>query len=342
MATTAAARRSWRRPTASVTLAAVAPNAVSYWSDVATATANGTATVTSTAEESNPVFSVDLATVHVAMYDAATAIDGRYKPYAITPTATTTAGASIPAAIGAAAYGVLKVLYPDYSALYANAYTSFVASIPEGDAKVRGLAIGAEVATRTVALRANDGRSVTLAAYAPGTAPGIYSGPAIYRFAGSVKPFVLTSMSQFRPAGPPLLTSTTYAADYNEIKALGVAAGSTRTAVQTDQALFWNEFPGTRVPAQLLPARAEHDQRRRRGAPARVHLRRPGGQHDGLLRGQVRVQLLAARCSHHARRRGRQRRHDQGKRPGFPRSARRRIPSIRPATCATAPASPRR
>jgi hypothetical protein len=55
---------------------------------------------------------------------------------------------------------------------------------------------------------------------------------------------VLDDASQFRPGPPYALTSPQYAADLNEIKALGgdgVTTPSARTARQTETALFWLE-----------------------------------------------------------------------------------------------------
>ena len=45
--------------------------------------------------------------------------------------------------------------------------------------------------------------------------------------------FALVSNTQFQPAPPRLLTSATYADDFNAVKALGRSTGSTRTADQT-------------------------------------------------------------------------------------------------------------
>ncbi|MGI9025953.1 MAG: vanadium-dependent haloperoxidase [Burkholderiaceae bacterium] len=226
-----------------VTIASTGTNAVSFWTDIAAKTVNASSAVTSTAEEQRTVYAVDMATVQVAVYDAVSAIDGRYKPYAITPT-TPAAGASMPAATAAATYGVLRVLFPDRPDQYQAAYTSYLASIPDGDAKIKGLAIGAEVAAGTLVRRANDGRSVVLAAYVPGTAPGKYRGTnPVLRFVPSIKPFALTSANQFRPGGPPTLDSAAYATDFNETKALGSATSTTRTADQLDKARFHTEPP---------------------------------------------------------------------------------------------------
>jgi membrane-associated phospholipid phosphatase len=51
---------------------------------------------------------------------------------------------------------------------------------------------------------------------------------------------VLDRGDQFRPAPPPPLTSDAYAAAINEVKSLGSAASTTRTAEQTQIGRFWN------------------------------------------------------------------------------------------------------
>jgi len=51
------------------------------------------------------------------------------------------------------------------------------------------------------------------------------------------------SPSQFRPAGPPPLTSARYAADFNEVKAIGNAP----TPAQAATANFWANAPVTGV-----------------------------------------------------------------------------------------------
>jgi len=85
-----------------VTITVVGPNAVSQWNEIATTTINVPASVTGTAEEQRPNSAVDLATVHVAIYDAVMAIVGTHRPYAVTPM-TAAAGASQVAAVASAA-----------------------------------------------------------------------------------------------------------------------------------------------------------------------------------------------------------------------------------------------
>jgi PAP2 superfamily len=60
----------------------------------------------------------------------------------------------------------------------------------------------------------------------------------------NVRPFLIQSPSQFRTDGPNALTSTAYAEDFNEVKALGSVNSQTRTPEQTHIALFWQSAGG--------------------------------------------------------------------------------------------------
>ncbi len=242
-----------RTPVAPVSIDAGTPNTISSWDAAATATINVAPATTGTAEEMQPVYAVDLATVHVAMYDAVAAVDGHYTPFYVTPTSPA-AGASADAAATAAAYAVLKGLFPSRTAQYQPTYDALVAAVPDGSAKTLGLALGAEVGAGVLAARAADGRSVVLAAFVPGTGPGQFRGPALVgRSYPSIRPFALTSAAQFRAPGPQPLTSAAYAADLNETEALGGSTSTTRTAEQATSARFHSEGPFTLWPRNLRP-----------------------------------------------------------------------------------------
>ena len=161
-----------------VTVASNGPNAVSYWDEVAATTIMAPASASDATEaERFPNTSIDMPTVHVAMYDAAMAIVGTHQPFLVTPT-TPGSDASMEAAVSAAAYGVLKGLFPNRAALYEPKYADALAAIADGPAKAQGLAPGSEVATAVLAARANDGRATLLPAFVPGTEPGKFSGVA--------------------------------------------------------------------------------------------------------------------------------------------------------------------
>jgi hypothetical protein len=247
-----------------VTITVAGPNAVSTWNGIASATVNLPGAATGTPEEQRPNYAADLATVHVAIYDALMAIVGTHQPYAVIPPSAA-ADASQEAAVASAAYRVLLGLFPARTAQYQAAYDASIAAIPDSPAKTKGLAIGAEAAAGTLALRANDGRSVVLATYVPGTGPGQFRGlNPINRNFPYIKPFALTSNAQFRAPAPPALTSAAYAADFNETRALGSTTSTTRSADQSQLALFGTSAPplywqvNMRVFATTSRSLAEH------------------------------------------------------------------------------------
>jgi hypothetical protein len=195
---------------------------------------------------------VYMSIVHVAIYDAAVAIEGGYKPYAIALTAP--ADTSPAAAIATAAHDTLIGLQPALGlnpaqqAILDGDYAAYLAAIPDGTAKTNGIAIGAQVAAAVLALRANDGRdkNPTLAdLHPPEPGPGVWqpdpTRPVLGLRLPGIQPLALKSSSQFRPDGPNSLTSTEYAEDFNQVKQLGRVDSTTRTADQTAQALFWTD-----------------------------------------------------------------------------------------------------
>ena len=60
---------------------------------------------------------------------------------------------------------------------------------------------------------------------------------------GNVRPFLIQSPSQFRSTPPPALDSQQWATEFNEVKSLGRATGSTRTDDQTYRAKWWQSAP---------------------------------------------------------------------------------------------------
>jgi hypothetical protein len=219
-------------------------NVVTRWHEAAIATINVPASPTGATIEER-VGGPDIATVQVAVYDAAMAIAGTHKPFYATPSSAT-AGASMEAAITEAAYRVLSGLFPSRAAVYAPVYATELAAIADGVAKSQGMALGAEVAQTVLARRANDGRAAVLAlpAYVPGTAPGEFRGVnPVGRQNTYIRPFALSSAAQFRPDPPPALTSERYALDLAEVQAIGGTVSALRTALQLDIARFHTDSP---------------------------------------------------------------------------------------------------
>ena len=196
---------------------------------------------------------IDVTYVFAAVYDAVNSIDGRYAPYAVSVSASPSA--SKDAATVAAAHHVLNTFYPTQQAFLAAAYAASMAAIPAGPARDQGTAVGVQVATAFLALRANDGRNAVVP-YIFGSGPGVYqltpgapappASPAT-PWVAKMKPFALETASQFRAEGPPDLTSARWTDDYNEVKAYGVLTGSSRTDEQTEIGRFYAEHPGAQL-----------------------------------------------------------------------------------------------
>jgi hypothetical protein len=117
---------------------------------------------------------------------------------------------------------------------------SSLAEISEGEPKAKGVDLGKKAAAGILALCADD-RSTTPETYRPYTSAGVYVPTVVPVFStvGGIKPWVMTSGSQFRPPPPPALTSPTWTRDVNEIRELGSRTSTKRTAEQTNIARFW-------------------------------------------------------------------------------------------------------
>jgi hypothetical protein len=191
--------------------------------------------------------------VHAAIYDAALAIEGGYRPYAI---ALDAPGASPAAAIATAAHHVLVGLQPalglppEKQAILDGDYATYLAAISDSDAKTLGIEVGRQVAEAILARRENDGRDANPQFGVPPFVPPA-SGPGVWapdpnrpvlglRIPG-IKPLALEGASQFRPDGPNPLTSAEYAEDLAQLEELGGADSTARTPEQTGEALFWTD-----------------------------------------------------------------------------------------------------
>jgi len=189
---------------------------------------------------------INMAMVHIAIYDAVNSIEpSGYRSFTDINT-TPHPGASLDAAVAAAAHGVLVGMFPEQQAALDAKLAAALAVIPDGDAKSEGVAVGAEVAAGVLLLRVNDGRDATYL-YTQPIAPGVWqrTPPAFAAPIGielpHVTPFAMTSPSQFRPNEPPSLRSPEYAADLNEVEEIGRNTSTLRTPYQSDTARFLTE-----------------------------------------------------------------------------------------------------
>jgi len=198
-----------------------------------------------------PIASRGLAILHAAIYDAVNGITRTHEQYLV-PSAVP-ASASRPAAASAAAHQALVNLFPARASSFDALHAAILATIPNHPQKTAGIVWGEFVASQILAARVNDG-SNAIVQPPSGSGPGVWipTPPAFLPYLlpqwGFVVPFALSSSSQFRPPGPPSLDSQQYATDYEEVKELGAAVGSTRTEDQTEIALFWADGAGTETP----------------------------------------------------------------------------------------------
>jgi hypothetical protein len=190
------------------------------------------------------VAAIHLAMVHAAVYDAVNAIDRGHDPYLAAPAARR--WYSTDAAAAAAAHRVLASVLPTQQSHLDELYAASLAAIPDGRAEDGGVAVGEATAATTLSARADDGRFGPFR-FTAGTAPGQWR-PTPPSFAtdpnawvSQVTPFLLERPDQFRSQGPNALTSTRYARDLAEVREVGSATSTSRTADQTDTARFWVE-----------------------------------------------------------------------------------------------------
>jgi hypothetical protein len=187
----------------------------------------------------------NLALVQAAVFEAANSITRRYRPYRVRIRA---AGhESVVAAVASAAHAVLAARYPEQRDGLGldEALADALVQVPDGPSETGGVAVGGAAAAALLALRTGE-HAGNVPYPAPGSGPGVWVptppsfSPPLEPDWGRVTPYLLGSGSQFRPPPPPALTSDRYTRDFQEIKAVGEAASTTRTPHQTDTARFWN------------------------------------------------------------------------------------------------------
>ena len=193
----------------------------------------------------------NMAIVHAAMYDAVNAIDRTHEPYRFHCDAPKEA--CIEAAAISAAHRVATTLFPSHASRFDSLRTNLLANFPDGSSKENGLYLGRQAADAILTCRKADGSS-TVETYIPRDEPGEwrrtppYFRPPELTHWGKVTPFAMTNATQFRPPPPPALCSRAYAEDVNEVKRLGGANSTERTAEQTRIAQFWSDFSYTMTP----------------------------------------------------------------------------------------------
>jgi hypothetical protein len=225
--------------------APVAPTAVLDWNTIALTTVR--AAVPAKFQLESFVY---MSYVQASVYDAVTKIGGRYEPYHDFASPVSPWGASIPAAVAAAAYTALAFYFPPQQAALQATYTAYLAGLP-AEGQAAGVAIGQAAANDIIAERTGDGRDAVISTpYGAGPLTAgvwVFAPPPSLQsaqtpWAAFMRPFLLQKPWQFRVGPPPSLTSHRYTRDFDEVKAYGSATSTVRTPEQTAVGQFWNAF----------------------------------------------------------------------------------------------------
>jgi PAP2 superfamily len=204
------------------------------------------------------------AIANVAMHDALNAVTPRYARYADKGPVDGRANAVV--AVLTAAHDAIVGAAPGSQSSTDAWYSAAMGALTDNEEVDRGVVVGRRAAVAILARRAMDGvADGGVGPYHPGSNPGDYRFTFPFNTPGfdffgtggfadasnwgrTVTPFVITSASQFRPGAPYSAASNAaavqtpeYTSDFNEVKALGCAGCTARTAGQTEIALFWME-----------------------------------------------------------------------------------------------------
>jgi hypothetical protein len=180
------------------------------------------------------------AVMHVAVFDAVNSIERQYSPYRARVYAHPIA--STEAAAAQAAHDVLSALIPTATAqaAFAERLQARLAGL-QPERALFGVRVGKRVASEILAWRANDGSAAPPPApWSQPAFPGLWqptsaSAAQLSNF-GLFAPFALLTSTQYLPAPPPPLNSERYATDFEEVRLLGSATSTVRTAEQTQTA----------------------------------------------------------------------------------------------------------
>jgi hypothetical protein len=189
--------------------------------------------------------------VQVAVFEALNSIDPQYVPYVTV--VNVPAGASRDAAAAQAAHDVLVAVMPSLKSTFDTALATSLGRI-DANSAAAGSAVGAAAASVILANRADDGWDRTAAPYILPSLPGYWQPTPPANLAATfvqyqdVQGFILASARSLLVGAPPELTSERYAADFNEVKTIGAANSTVRTANETTIANTWASVGNTTSP----------------------------------------------------------------------------------------------
>src|SRR5688572_1632386 len=205
-----------------------------------------------------------MAIVHIAVFDAANAIDNEFESFTGIPQVRE--ATSMDSAIAQAAHDTLVAMFPSQARTFDQRLAEDLDDIHGGRAKDNGIDLGRRAAARILALRRNDGAQEpelrVNVDHIPSNQPDKWRQDPISLHPlalgakwGEVTPFVMREPEQFRVAAPPPINSQAYADAYYEVKRLGgdgITTSTVRTPYETTTGIFW-AYDGT--PSLCAPPR---------------------------------------------------------------------------------------
>ena len=217
-----------------------------------------------------------------------------YEPF--TSRLTAPPSASSTAAAAAAARRVLVGFLPDHAATFDAALAASLADVPDGPEEDAGVAVGEAAGWGVLAARSGDGTQSGPVPALPAPGPGVWqpTPPAtngLTPWLATARPYSMSSPDRYRPE-PPELDSGRHRRDLDEVRRLGSATSTERTAEQTETARFWADQPDRPEPAHPSPPR------RRPGLGHRAHCTAVRRGDD--LRGRRPHRLLGRQIPPHA------------------------------------------
>jgi hypothetical protein len=206
-----------------------------------------------------------MAIVHIAIFDAIIAVEGGYRSYTGLPRVR--GEVSTKAAVAYAAHDTLVELFPSQKAGFDEELRDSVRRLRDSPLAIfNGVRLGERAADAILAQRNSDGSQhsepVLGVDHNTSDQPGHWRQDpvslgrvALGAHWGEVRPFVMSSASQFRVPPPPAMTSDEYTEAFNEVKRLGgdgITTPTERTEDQTFAGIFW-AYDGT--PSLCAPPR---------------------------------------------------------------------------------------
>jgi hypothetical protein len=164
------------------------------------------------------------------------------------------------AAVIASAYQVLQHYYPKLRGKLLADRAASLESVQPGPARRFGVKVGKRAARGLIEERRDDGYLDATIHYSKPPGPGVWQpapgGDMLAAWIGSLKRLVVRKT--VRVDGPDALTSAAYTAQFEEVKSLGQSTSTTRTAAQTQTALFFNSNSATMVGDALTRYLEQH------------------------------------------------------------------------------------